>query len=109
MPVSTVPPELIKAYRQSAPDKMESLDRLWRQAVIDGWQGPSVAQLDALVHRIAGSGGSYGFPDLSAAAKHLELMIKDSDTAVNDSDALAAAFEALREALTDVAQATAGD
>ena len=58
-----------------------------------------------LTHRIAGSGGSYGYPDLSAAARTLELMLKELDGPPADGAALEQAYRDLVAALEAVAQA----
>ena len=98
--MSTVPPELITAYLQTASTKLESLDQLWEQAMAAGWDGPSVEQLIALAHRIAGSGGSYGFPELSTAARHLELMLKDLESPADKLTELQAARKMLQDQLS---------
>ena len=41
-------------------------------------QAESAASLKTRLHRLAGSGGSYGFPEISEVARELELWVADS-------------------------------
>lgn len=42
------------------------------------------AELQSLSHQLKGSGGSFGFPSVSTAAKELELLLKNTDPTVLD-------------------------
>ncbi len=41
-------------------------------------QAESAASLKTRLHRLAGSGGSYGFPEISEVARELELWVAES-------------------------------
>lgn len=103
--MDAVPRELRIAYIQSAPSKLSDLGALWNEARASGWSPQARDGLVELTHRIAGSGGSYGYPDLSAAARTLELMLKELDGQPADGAALEQAYRDLVAALEAVAQA----
>lgn len=42
------------------------------------------AELQSLAHQLKGSGGSFGFPSVSTAAKELEILLKNTDVAALD-------------------------
>ncbi|HEY6911583.1 MAG TPA: Hpt domain-containing protein [Myxococcales bacterium] len=68
----------------------------------------SVERLRVLVHKIAGSAGSYGFDALGAAAKGLEKKILAAPSAL-PSDVLAAADLFLAEMTAQFAAARGSD
>ena len=105
--MDAVPRELRIAYIQSAPSKLSTLNSLWDTALATGWDAQAREGLVELTHRIAGSGGSYGYPDLSTEARHLELMLKALDAAPADVSPLEQAREALAAELTAVAESNA--
>ena len=71
-----VPRELLIAYIRSATDKLASLEQLWNESDKDDISRHATLGLIELSHRLAGSGGSYGFHELGEAARALELELK---------------------------------
>jgi HPt (histidine-containing phosphotransfer) domain-containing protein len=69
--------ELFQQLRQEY--LTESKDRLAElRAGLNGFQSGdpgALASLKTHFHRLAGSGGSYGFPEISALAKEAELWV----------------------------------
>ena len=45
-----------------------------------------IAGVGALVHRLAGAAGSFGFPDISAAALAVDQHMRDNDGSVPEAD-----------------------
>ena len=102
--MDAVPKELRIAYVQSAPSKLTALNELWKEAQSNGWNPQTREALVELTHRLAGSGGSYGYPDLSVAARRLELMLKELQSAPADTTQLEEACQGLASVLDAVAQ-----
>jgi HPt (histidine-containing phosphotransfer) domain-containing protein len=67
----------LKRYLQSATGKLHTLRTLW--AATDSSQQADKDALIHFAHKLAGSGGSYGFFDLSEAAREFEVKLQ-SDT-----------------------------
>jgi len=77
--------ELRREYLAESADRLADL-----RSDIAGFRNgtaDSAASLKTHFHRLAGSGGSYGFPDVSAIAKEAELWIATGPPA--DSAAVA--------------------
>ena len=65
-------------------------------ALRDHWSPVDAAELRRLVHNLAGSGASYGFPDVSAGARQLERAL---DAALAATSATATDLDAVGDAL----------
>jgi HPt (histidine-containing phosphotransfer) domain-containing protein len=68
-------------YIRSAQDKLATLDKLWQQATAGNLSPEALAPLREFSHRLAGSGGSYGFPALGDAAHELEMLLANAEPA----------------------------
>jgi HPt (histidine-containing phosphotransfer) domain-containing protein len=67
--------ELGKKYRASLPRKRVAIDEAWRRfSRLDNTDSDSKA-LSLLVHRLAGSGATYGYIDISEFAIRFEEML----------------------------------
>jgi len=64
--------ELYRQYRQSLPEKRDALRRAWDSLCGEDAVQAQVVQLHLLLHRLAGSAGTYGFERLAALARGLE-------------------------------------
>lgn len=71
--------KLIQEYVESFPQKKESFTLIVNSLIrsIEANQIQDWKTLETLTHKFAGSSGTYGFSDLSAHAKYLELEISD--------------------------------
>ncbi|MEO7908241.1 MAG: SpoIIE family protein phosphatase [Roseiflexaceae bacterium] len=58
------------------PNKISRAQEIWAQLSGDGWDDDGWQTLHRLVHGLAGSGTTYGFPMLSAAARALDIQLK---------------------------------
>ncbi len=97
------------AYRATLPERAQRVQEL-KQALAKGWGDGNAADLRVLAHQLAGSGGAYGFPDITATARVLEIRLatlmevdgqgfdEQSAAFVQESDAL---IGTLSEAATD--------
>ncbi len=65
---------LKQSYIASFPEKKEALEAAWLNA---NEQQETIGEFKLLVHQLAGSGGSYGFNELSSAARVLDERLRD--------------------------------
>jgi PAS domain S-box-containing protein len=93
-------------YAQGLPEKIGALESVLQQ--LDGASdalGREAAQsAQALVHKLAGSGGTFGFPEVSEAAAGMEQILAQGPSITghlgnNDRSAIKAGLQALKAAL----------
>jgi len=63
---------LVRNYLASLPGKKAGIDACWQQVQASDWHHEEMAKLRLLVHRLAGSAGSYGLEELGVAATTLD-------------------------------------
>ena len=73
-PVAEALRELRREYHAEAPARVAELER-GLAALAAGEEGAETG-LTVLFHRLAGSGGAYGFPQVSATARQLERLLR---------------------------------
>lgn len=61
---------LVARYRQRLPRRLAEIEQLLRG--VEGGDSAALEQLRVVAHRLAGSGGTYGFPAISTAGHALE-------------------------------------
>ncbi|MCA9706391.1 MAG: Hpt domain-containing protein, partial [Myxococcales bacterium] len=66
-------------YLASLPEKLERLESL--RAQLEQGDEAAVEPLRVLAHRLAGSGASYGWPEISEAGERLEQASPDERAA----------------------------
>jgi len=67
--------ELFLAYGKNLPDKIHSIETLWREQMLH----VDLIQFQTLhrdVHSLCGSAGTYGYPELGKTARQLEIILK---------------------------------
>ncbi len=69
--------ELNKAYREKLPGKICALEEAWEEVRQAPEQIEVLKNFHLKVHSLAGSGATYGLPELSASARKLELALND--------------------------------
>lgn len=73
-----IPPDIMKHFREeyicSIPEKLKQLEELIDD-VLETAREETIQSLRLHVHRIAGSAGTYGFPEVSTACKEFERVI----------------------------------
>ena len=67
--------ELGRRYRASLPVKRASVERAWHALRDDGRDPRKREALRLIVHRIAGSAPSYGYPRIGAMALAIEIQL----------------------------------
>ncbi len=65
--------ELHRQYHDSLASKREDLRKAWDPLCDEAATAAQVAHLHLLLHRLAGSAGTYGYPELAQRAKMQEL------------------------------------
>ena len=89
------------AYGRKLPARLSAIADALRSLVDGGWEPDKVEASARLAHNLAGTGETFGYPELGRAARVLELAIRerDEDPALRDSeshgDTLAALFDAV--------------
>jgi HPt (histidine-containing phosphotransfer) domain-containing protein len=73
-PVAEALRSLRRAYLDEAPVRVEELRRA--TAALRGRDEAAETTLTTLLHRLAGSGGAYGFPGVSVTARELERVVR---------------------------------
>ena len=82
-----------ESYGRTLPERFARIERLWT-SVAHGRSGPDREALEREAHSLAGSGGTFGWPEVGNAARQLELAVSGGD-----DQAICAAIAVLREAL----------
>lgn len=86
-------------YASKLPAALQAIDEVW-QNLQSHWQTPTLEELHAKVHRIAGAAGSFGFPELGRAAKELEVFLQELHHYTHS--ATEAEFKTIRAALISI-------
>lgn len=67
---------LQRAYLNDLPKKLAEIEKLWLMMAGPNWQGIHAQDLHRLLHSLAGSGATFGAPEVSQAARALEQKFK---------------------------------
>jgi len=73
-PVAEALRELRREYHAESPARVAELRRVL--ALLSGGDERAETDLTVLCHRLAGSGGAYGFPGVSVAARAMERLLQ---------------------------------
>lgn len=73
-PVAAALRELRREYHAEGPARVMELETAFR-ALSEGDESAETV-LAMLCHRLAGSGGAYGFPEVSVAARSMEQLLR---------------------------------
>lgn len=60
------------------PDKSAAIARSWNALRFSGWDITGATELQRLAHTLAGSGGTFGFPEISSTARILDESLGQS-------------------------------
>lgn len=63
-------------YRRTLPETIDRIETLWRDARQAHDDRDPLGDLERLGHRLHGTGGTFGFHDLSRAGHALELAVR---------------------------------
>jgi chemotaxis protein histidine kinase CheA len=97
--------QLRREYLADSPTRLEELRK--EVAAFRAGEPDAINSLIVLFHRLAGSGGSYGFPEISELAQVMERWLKGTPPPGSDQaerldravDHLASCFDRARERL----------
>lgn len=67
---------LQEEYARRLPDKLDQLDELWHKLLYVDWRSDLLALMQRMAHNLAGSGRSFGFPEVSEIAAGLERFLQ---------------------------------
>jgi hypothetical protein len=68
---------LVRAYKQELPEKLSAMQALAAGMAVQGWDRAVVESLYHETHRLVGSSGVYGLPQLTRAAGIPERLLKE--------------------------------
>jgi len=67
---------LRKRYGLALPQKSAALDAAFAQVFAGPWEEQACSAAYRLIHSLAGSSGTYGYPEISGVARAIEHLIK---------------------------------
>ena len=88
-------------YQSNLPAKIQQLEELWRGLCEDAWDVEAFHLFTRLAHSLAGSGATYGFVQVSQAARALEVCAKQFNLNARPNERERAALEILLAQLQD--------
>ena len=95
--------KLFRDYVQRLPERLQSIRQLVSALETDPDPEERLRELHTLTHKLAGSAGTYGCPEVGKVAREFELMVS---THLNVGECLeTAAYEQLAEELRKLATA----
>jgi len=95
--------KLFRSYVLRLPEKLESIVGIVNSLHADRDTGGLLSELHMLVHKLAGSAGSYGCPDVGKVARDYEILISthlNSGTDLEPAD-----YKWLKKGFADLAVA----
>lgn len=77
---------LSDSYAVQLPQKLEQIEQAWNELPIAAWDEEAFQSLHRMVHSLSGSGKTFGFAVLGAAARNLEDALQPLAQAKATSD-----------------------
>lgn len=98
--------ELKKEYLELLPKELKDIKAAWEHIQHVNWDPKKLAELKLASHRLVGSGASYGFANISTAAKLLEEQLRqiESEAGSEDRKLINQHLEKLTEAVSAACQ-----
>lgn len=97
--------QMRQSFVASLSGLLESIDRSWGGLLGETLDPERVQEAHRLAHQLAGSGGTFGLPELSRAARPLELGLREVLDRAQPPDAPALErLEELRRRLREVVE-----
>ena len=69
---------LRRKFGLALPDKVSAIDSAFAPILQGPWSEEAANAAYRPIHSLAGSSGTYGFPEISALARSIEALIKES-------------------------------
>jgi diguanylate cyclase (GGDEF)-like protein len=63
------------SFRAQLPERIKALDTAWRGLARDGWNPGPARRLRLLLHNLTGSAGTFGYGELSAISREMEIKL----------------------------------
>jgi HPt (histidine-containing phosphotransfer) domain-containing protein len=70
-----LPVDLREYFSERLPHRLREVEEAWRDVRESGWGEEPVRRLHRLAHSLAGTGSTFGFPDVSATSRRLEALL----------------------------------
>src|SRR3982750_724421 len=79
--------ELFKHYSKNLPKKIQAIETQW-QNLLQHWSMERFKDFHREVHSLCGSSGTYGYMELSKAAREMEIYLKSllTQTALSSTE-----------------------
>jgi len=87
--------KLLDRYKAELPGRVASIEACWDRIPSD-LDGAVLKEMLTLTHRLSGTGATFGFPAVSAAAAALERALESDHTSTAGKDGISALLDALR-------------
>ena len=62
------------------PNQIDEIKQLWKTLRYVSWEHERVVELQTIAHRLAGSGGTFGFPEVSHVARAVDVALTQALT-----------------------------
>jgi len=67
---------LAESYLRELPDKLATIDNLWRKVTLSVWNDKAFELFHSMVHGIAGTAGSFGLVEVGEVARSLDIQCR---------------------------------
>jgi diguanylate cyclase (GGDEF)-like protein len=71
-------------YAKELPAKIREIEKGWKEISEGEWSSAARDKICLMAHKLAGSGETFGFPDISSSAHLLEQLLKKVDVMTDD-------------------------
>jgi len=68
--------KLLGSYLQELPDKLATIDNLWRKVTLSVWNDKAFKLFHSMVHGIAGTAGSFGLVEVGEVARSIDIQCR---------------------------------
>src|SRR4030042_5314085 len=98
--------EIRKSYAEKLPSKMIEIEEIWHSLTEDKWLPETLEVFHRHVHKLSGSGASFGFKTLSNISRNLDILLKplveNKSSPTNEQRSQISAYlEAMKRASTE--------
>lgn len=89
---------LCQSYLRRLPTRIREFETVWTALEQSNWNSTHLETLHELAHRLAGTGGSYGFNELSKVAHQFEMSLE----VPHDTNKIIANFKAFKQVVAEL-------
>jgi diguanylate cyclase (GGDEF)-like protein len=99
--------ELRKYFAGRLPERLGEIEQAWAEVRVTGWGAGPLRDFHRLAHSLTGAGSTFGFPEVTRAARELERFLKEALGRMGPpADGSGSRVEALLAELRQVAGST---